>query len=145
MLRFLFYCGCLFLCGACGENTSQGPEEVLATYIHHLQAGDFAGATQLCTPAGAAYVEALQAIMLAPETLPDTSSVEIKSIRCQVVIADTLLLCEALIDDGFETYAENYLLRQGTLGWLIDHQPEDGETSSSVETISTEENTVPEN
>lgn len=145
MLRLLFYCGCFFLVSACAENTSQAPEKVLTSYIHNLQSGDFTSATQLCTPAGAAYVEALQAIMEASETLPDTSSVTIKSIRCQVIHPDTLVRCETMIDDGFETYSENYLMRHSAMGWLVDHQSEDGETSSSVETLSTEENTDSEN
>jgi hypothetical protein len=146
MLRLLLYGGCLcLLAGACAKATSLEPEEVIAAYINNLHRGDFAGAAAYCTPAGVAYVEALKTIMSDPEALPDTSSVIINGILCQPLSGDTLLRCEAMIDDGFEVYPEQYLLLQSGKGWLVDHQPQDGATSTSEEVISTEETSAAEN
>ncbi len=146
MFRSLLYCCCLsLLAGACAKVASPEPEEVIAAYINTLHRGDFAGAAAYCTPAGVAYVEALKAIMADPEALPDTSSVVINSILCQPLSGDTLLRCEAMIDDGFEVYPEQYLLRKSGKGWLVDHQQQDGETSTSEEVISTEETPASEN
>jgi hypothetical protein len=146
MLRSLLYVGCLsLLAGACAKVSSPEPEEVITAYINKLHRSDFAGAAAYCTPAGVAYVEALKAIMADPDALPDTSSVVINSILCQPLSGDTLLRCEAMIDDGFEVYPEQYLLRQSAKGWLVDHQPQDGATSTSEEVISTEETSPAEN
>lgn len=146
MLRPFLYSSCLFLLvGACTKVAAPEPEEVVAAYINTLHRGDFAGAAAYCTPAGVAYVEALKAIMADPEALPDTSSVVINHILCEPLSGDTLLRCEAMIDDGFEVYPEQYLLRKSSKGWLVDHQPEDGATSTSEEIISTGEKSATEN
>jgi hypothetical protein len=146
MLRLFIYGSCLLLlAGACMNNTSPEPEEVVTAYINKLHRSDFDGAAAFCTPAGVAYVEALKAIMADPEALPDTSSVVINQILCEPLSVDSIMRCEVMIDDGFEVYAEQYLLRQSAKGWLIDHQPQDGETSASEEVISTEEKPAVEN
>lgn len=146
MLRCFIYGGCLcLLAGACAKVSSPEPEEVVTAYINTLHRGDFAGAAAYCTPAGVAYVEALKVIMADPEALPDTSSVIINSILCQPLSGDTLLRCEVMIDDGFEVYPEQYLLRRRGQDWLVDHQPQDGETSTFEEVISTEETPATEN
>ena len=146
MLRSLLLVACLpLLAGACAKVASPEPEEVVTAYINKLHSSDFAGAAAYCTPAGVAYVEALKVIMADPEALPDTSSVIINSILCQPLSGDTLLRCEVMIDDGFEVYPEKYLLQRLGQNWLVDHQPQDGETSTFEEIISTEETPATEN
>lgn len=146
MHHSFFYGACLcLLLGACAKASSPEPEEVVGAYINTLHRGDFTGAAAFCTPAGAAYVDALEAIMADPEALPDTSSVIINSILCQPLSGDTLLRCEAMIDDGFEVYPEQYLLLKGAEGWRVHHQPQDGKTSTSEEVITPEETSAAEN
>jgi hypothetical protein len=133
MLRTLFWSGFFLLCFACESSPAQQPEEILTDYIQYLHTSDFSAAGALCTPAGAAYVAALETIMIAVAAPPDTSEVKIKSMRCEISGPDTLARCEAVLDDGFETYPESYDLRLRAGRWRVHHEPEDGETTTSEE------------
>lgn len=133
MLRTLLWSGFFLLCSACESASVQQPEEILTDYIQYLHTSDFSAANALCTPAGAAYVSALEAVMVAVEAPPDTSKVKIKSIRCEISGPDTLAHCEAVLDDGFETYAKSYSLRLRSGHWRVHHGPESGETTTSEE------------
>lgn len=134
MVRTLFWSSLFLLCLTCSKTTPiQQPEEVLVDYIQYLHFSDFAQASALCTPAGAAYVTALETIMVAVDDTPDSSKVDIKSLRCTIHPTDTVAQCEVLLDDGFERYSENYQLRLRAGRWRIHHEPEIGETTTSEE------------
>ena len=124
---------CLLSCTA--EQAS--PEEVVRQYVKLLNAGQLDAAKVYCTPAGAAYLEALYEVMTASESSLDTIPVEIQQLQC--VLADTTAFCQTQENDGFETYEAEYHLQFTSKGWKIDQPPVQGETSSSEEIIDSEE------
>ena len=125
---------------SCGGD-EQSPEQLVERYALLLNAGQLEEAKSLCTPAAAAYLEALADLITDMDEGIDSSLVKVESIQCTLSADQQTAQCEGIIDDGFERTQEAYFLRQQDGQWWIDRQPEAGTLQSSEETISTEAST----
>lgn len=131
----------------CTPEPPPTPEEVVRQYVTLLGQGRTDDAKALCTPAGQAFLVALEAVMSASETRPDSSLVDIRSIQCSPlkIAASTMgTRCITTEFDGFEEYRAEYRLVQLPEGWRIDADPEKGKTSSGEEVLQPSQNIVTE-
>ncbi len=124
----------------CGAD-AHSPEQVVKRYALLVNAGQFNEAKNLCTPAAAAYLDALSALITNLEEGIDSSLVRVEAVQCTLNPDQQTAHCKGMIDDGFERTQETYFLKQENGQWWIDRQPETGTLQSSEETISTEETT----
>jgi hypothetical protein len=127
----------LVLCLLSCTDDQASPEEVVREYSQLLNEGQLDAAKAYCTPAGAAYLEALYEVMMASETSIDTMPVEIQQVQC--TLKEATAFCQTRENDGFETYEAEYHLQLTSEGWKIDQPLVQGETSSSEEIIDAEE------
>lgn len=136
--RVLVVLACMLLfCFSCNTVEPPTPEEVVSEYVQLVNEGQLDAAKVHCTPAGAAYLDALYAVMTASETTLDTLPVDVQVLNC--TLSDSTALCLTKENDGFETYEASYHLQLTKDGWKIDQPPVEGETSTSEEVIDSEE------
>jgi hypothetical protein len=136
MLKSFFMLSLLLCLIACAAEQA-GPETVVREYVQLVSEGDIESAKIYCTPAGAAYLDALYEVMVASDTSLDTLPVDIQQLKC--TLTDSTAFCQTLENDGFETYEASYHLKRTGEGWKIDQPPAEGETSTSEEIIDSEE------
>ncbi|MEL7221025.1 MAG: hypothetical protein AAGJ93_06880 [Bacteroidota bacterium] len=133
----VFTCLLLLFSFSCAISEPSSPEEVVSQYVQLIHEGKLDAAKVHCTPAGAAYLDALYAVMTASETVLDTLPVDVQVLNC--TLSDSTALCLTKENDGFETYEASYHLQLTTEGWKIDQPTAEGETSTSEEVIESEE------
>ncbi|MEL7423013.1 MAG: hypothetical protein AAFN81_08490 [Bacteroidota bacterium] len=127
----------LFFLGSCGSK-SDAPEQIVERYALLVNSGQLEQAKSMCTPAAAAYLDALSALVAGMDEGIDSSMVKIESIQCTLDAKQQTAHCEGVIDDGFERTQEVYFLRQQDGQWWIDRQPETGTLQTSEETLTPE-------
>ena len=117
---------------------------VVREYVQLLHQGKIEAAKALCTPAASAYLDALAQVIEATEAAPDSSSSTIETIQCTLSADQLAAECEGLIDDGYERYTEQFLLRREDGQWFIDRKPTAGTMRSSEEVLAPQAETPAE-
>lgn len=116
------------------EEVVATPEEVATQYVTALHNGHFAEAKNWVTPAGLAYVEALQAVMEGTDA-PADATIKVGNVQCATAEQADRRRCSCQVDDGFEQFTERIVLAQTAEGWRVDHIADAGATSTTSETV----------